>query len=275
MTSIGRLPGDFPVSKFDRPVKFRRLENESLDWLEKYGVSARREFAPLAAKDYIWLFGAEDRLPVAKEGAGSFFNRLIHLLLIETQIILAKQYYHGLGLYDPLPSFSKTIAEAFPDESPGDLQLASLGETEFAQLHGRIFLEYCAVMIRAQWDKLTRLTCFVFGAKTSWGSISDGLKALVDLLNNDERKLPDWCQKHLQVFTHIAQERVSESGWLKGFRDPLLHDVGQHSTGVLPHKKSIDTTSEMWNKVCDEHDWLREATLALLASFISAKFATS
>lgn len=162
------------------------------------------------------------------------------------------------------------IAKAFPSESLGDLQLASLGGIQIAQLHGRVFLEYCAVMIRAQWDKLTRLCCLVFGKRTDWHSVSVGLKALAQLPMT-EGEMPAWSRHHLQIFVGIAQERVAKTGWLQVFRNALIHDVGQHSAGVVPQRKSVDTTSEMWDKVCDEHDWLREATVALLTSFISAK----
>ena len=34
---------------------------------------------------------------------------------------------------------------------------------------------------------------------------------------------------------------------IKEFRDHLLHDVGPHSAGVVPHKKSLETTSELWD----------------------------
>ena len=125
-------------------------------------------------------------------------------------------------------------------------------------------------MIRAQWDKLARLSCMTFGLKTNWDSISDGLNILGKFVDDND-KLHPWCIMHFRFFIDIAKERVAQDGWLKGFRDPLLHDVGQHSSGVAPHKKSIETTSEMWDKVCDEHNWLRERMMALLTSFISAK----
>jgi hypothetical protein len=268
MVAVGRSPGDLPVTKFDRPVRYRRLKERSLEWLERFGIPARRDFAPLAARDYIWLFGNGDRLPVSEKDAGRFFSRLIHCLLIETQILIAKQYYHGLSLYKQGVPLSM-LSEALPSETIQGMQLASLNTIDLDQLHGMIFLEYCAVMIRAQWDKLTRLSCLVFGLKWNWGSISEGWRVLEKIANEEE--LHPWCRHHLQVFVKIAQDRLAGSGWLKRFRDPLLHDVGQHSAGVVPHKKSLETTSEMWDKVCDEHDWLREAMMAALVVFLSAK----
>ena len=46
------------------------------------------------------------------------------------------------------------------------------------QLYGKMFLDYFVVMIRAQWDKLVSLGCFVFGLDTNWKSVSDGIESL-------------------------------------------------------------------------------------------------
>jgi len=273
MASVGRLPGDFPVTKFDQPITYRELGKQSLDWLEKYGIPARRDFAPLAADSYIELFDSCDRLPVSEKEAGRFFGRLIHCLLIETQILITKQYYHGLGLYKHGVPLSM-LSEVLPSKAIQGMQLARLNKFNFDELHGMVFLQYCAVMIRAQWDKLTRLSCLVFGLDLNWDSILKGWTAL-DQRVVRKKDLHSWCRDHLQVFIEIARSRLAKDGWLKRFRDPLLHDVGQHSAGVVPHKKSTETTSEMWDKVCDEHNWLREAMMAALVVFISKGSSTS
>jgi hypothetical protein len=271
MMLIGRGPGDFPVAKFDRSVSYRRLAEASLEWLEQCRIPARRSFAPLATIDYIWLFGNDDRRSASEE-IERFFSRLVHFLLIETQIITAKQYYHGLGLYgsgSEDPAWISKLNELFPPEAMQEEQLLKLLQVELNQMHGRIFLDYCAVMIRAQWDKLARLSCLVFGLDGNWDSISSGLSVLEQKLNDDE--LGPWCRSHLQVFIEMAKDRLSETGWIKGFRDHLLHDVGAHSAGVVPHRRSLETTSDLWDKVCDEHDWLREATMAALVAFLSVR----
>ena len=270
MSSIGRTPGDVPVVKFDKAVNFRKLEPESLDWLERLGVPARRDFAPLAA-DYISLFGDPKRLPVEVKDRELFLSRFVHCLVVETQIILARQYFHGLNLYQPNPSPIKMMQAASPDEHIADYQLASLNTVDFTQLHGRIFLEYSAVMIRAQWDKLTRLACFAIGDKANWDSISDGIKSLEKEVLRLGGSTNAVYSHHLLKFTEIAKEQVGENGWLKKFRDPLLHEVGIHSEGVAPQSKSIDTTSEMWDKVCNEHDCLREAMIAAIIVFVTRK----
>jgi len=269
MNAIGALPGDFPRVRFQRAVRYRRLSKRSQEWLEKWRIPVRREFAPLAAQDYRSIFGRGNRLPVSENDGGRFFGRLIHCLVIETQILLARQYYHGLGLYHRDVAFS-ILSEAVPSDVARGLKQASPDQIEFDQFHGRIFLEYCAVMIRAQWDKLTHLSCLVLGLPLSWDSISEGLQALEQKLAS-EGELHPWCRRHFRLFTTIAKDRVAKDGWLKRFRDPLLHDVGPHSAGVVPHIKSLETTSEMWDKVCDEHDWLREGMMAALAAFISFK----
>jgi hypothetical protein len=267
MLSVGRMPGDLRPSHFDEPIPYRRLGDKSLDWLEQYGIPARRDFAPFGAANYAWLFGHNSRLPVSEKDLGRFWGRFIHCLLIETQLLIAKQYYHGLGLYKQDVSFS-VLSEALPAEIIAGLRRSSLQKIEFDQLHGRIFLEYCAVMIRAQWDKLTRLVCLVLGLSWNWKTVSKGLDAIGEWLGDQSECLHPWCGYHIRIFADIAEERLAEDGWLKGFRDPLLHDVGQHSAGVVAHKKSLETTSEMWDRVRDEHNWIREAMMAMLASFI-------
>lgn len=269
MAVLGQLPGDYPRAKFDRPIRYRALSQASLDWLEHCGIAARG-LVPLATRAYIPLFGTEESSPVPQQSVGRFWGRLIHWLTIETQVTIAKQFYHGLDLYQAYFPLAM-LAEMLPDEAEG-MQLASLPAIDFTQLHGMLFLEYCAVMIRAQWDKLIRLSCLPFGVSHNWRSISDGLAALGQKLDT-AIDLHPWCLHHARTLLQLAKERTAEDGWLKSFRDPLLHDVGEHPAGVIPHRRSLQTTSEMWDHVCDEHDWVREGMMATLAVMISIKSA--
>ncbi len=271
MESVGRLPGDFPQSQFDRPINYRVLSDRTIRWLEKCQIPARRGFAPLASIAYIWVFGDGGRLPVPQVSAGRFWGRLIHLLTVETRIIIAKQYYHGLGFYQPGIPLS-VLNEILPEGMAEAARLTALPGIDLGQLHGLMFLDYTVIMIRAQWDKLMRLACMVFGVSHNWASISDGISALEQ--NLTETGLNPWCRDHAQFLLRIAEDRLSEKGWLRPFRDSLLHDVGEHPEGVVPHRGSLETTSELWDKVCDEHDWIREAMMAALVSFITRNSAT-
>lgn len=268
METIGTVPGDVPANEFDEPITYNRLPEKSRQWLNRYGIPVDRERAPLGSRAYAWIFGSSERLPVSQENEGRFFSRLIHCLLLETQILVARQYFHGLGLYKANTSIS-LLSEVFPSDLRQDLLLSTLHKVEFDQLHGRIFLEYCAVMMRAQWDKLTRLFCLVLDLSWNWNSVTDGLKAIEDRFEKEQGHFHRWCSYHGHIFIGIANERLAESGWLKQFRDPLLHDVGQHSVGVVPNPRNLETTSEMWDRVREEHNWLREAMMAMLISFIS------
>ena len=130
MMAVGRLPGDLPPAKFDTPITYHKLSEKSLDWLEKCGIPARRAYAPLAA-NYAWLFGTNDRLPVSEDLTGRFFTRLVHCLLIETQITVAKQYYHGLGLYKQDMSISM-LSQVLPPEVLHETMLNRLTHSTFA-----------------------------------------------------------------------------------------------------------------------------------------------
>jgi len=281
MAILGRSPGDFPVEEFDKAITYRRLEDQSLKWLEECGIPARRDFAPLAAENYIWLFGNRDRLPVPEGDIERFFGRLVHCLLIEVQILIARQYYFGLGFYQKGSSLSRLdrvlrlseLARTLPSKAGREIEFDTNNTVALDELHGMVFLEYFVVMMRAQWDKLVHLGDAVFGAKFGWDSISEGLNALEQKVT-DSKELDPWCRDHCQVFIEIARDRLAEKGWLKGFRDPLLHDVGHHSAGVIPHRRSVETTSEMWDRACDEHDWLREAMMAALVAFASVRMDT-
>ena len=236
------------------------------------GRYTRTKNHPLSTPTYRDLFANENSFPIEKEIIEKFFSHFTHCLVVETQIIIAKQYYQGLGLHQPR---KPSILETFPNLAPqyiAELQEADemgmdLLTIEFNQLHGRIFLEYCAVMIRAQWDKLVSLSCLMFGLRQNWGSISDGLKALEQHINTSDNLDPG-CKHYCKIFLDIANERLSEKAWLKGFRDSLLHQVGQHSLGVAPQRASSFTTSELWDKMCDEHNWLREAMMVILLVFV-------
>jgi hypothetical protein len=271
MDGIGKLPGDIPKEQFDRPITYHKLQPEAVEWLEKARIPARRvtPFATLAYRDW---FAREQNYLISEKIIEKFFSHFTHCLLVETQIIIARQYYYGLGLYQPQnPSLSEILSELpfqqIPAEYRAELQEAydagtDLSTIQLDQLHGRIFLEYCVMMIRAQWDKLVSLACLVFGRRQGWASIFDGLRDLDQHISSKAEF--DRCKPYFEIFQEIADERLGEGAWLKNFRDSLIHAVGQHSSGVAPHRTSKLTTSELWDKMCEEHNWLREAMMVLL-----------
>jgi hypothetical protein len=271
MCFIGKGPGDVFV---DQQIPFRRLGVESLDWLEQAGIPARRRFAPLAAQDhYIGLFGSEERLPVSSDKAGRFFGLFIHCLAIESELLIAMQYYHGLGLAThsfPLSVISQLLS---PEEAEG-IRLSSMNQIDIRELRGRIFFEYCVLMIRAQWDKMVRLSCLVFDINPDWDSIAKGTAALDMKARDGTSSLHPFCRYHLSAFVDIAKERLPENGWLQLQRNALMHKGGQHSSGFLPQAKSFHSTTELWLKMRDGHNWLREAMMAALIVFLTRKSAT-
>ena len=270
MDGIGKLPGDFPKEKFDKPISYHKLPQEAIDWMKKYGFRVQ-EFTPFVTYGYGNLFASKAYNFIDEKNIEKFFSHLIHCLLTETQIIIGRQYYHGLGLYRPRTPNLLDLIDKIPTEFQDEIQAAFdtglLNQIAVDQLHGRIFLEYCVIMIRAQWDKLVSLSCLVFGLKQNWASIFDGLRALDSKISSLEGVHPA-CEAYLKVFLEIASERLAEGSWLRIFRDSLLHRVGQHSLGVAPHRSSSMTTSELWDKVQEEHNWLREGMMAMLIAFI-------
>ena len=121
-------------------------------------------------------------------------------------------------------------------------------------------------MIRAQWDKLVSLGSVVFDRKQNWDSIFEGLRDLDQHISNST-DINSGVNAYFKIFLEIANERLGEDAWLKGFRDSLVHSVGKHSLGVAPQKTSSMTTSELWEKMCEEHNWLREAMMTILIVF--------
>ena len=109
------------------------------------------------------MFGDRRRFPISEDDLERFFGRWTHCLLTEVQILLARQYYYGLGLHkvdsnlsrlDETLRLSKTVRAT---RSEPEIKLDARNAVAFDELHGKIFLEYYAIMIRAQWDKLVRL----------------------------------------------------------------------------------------------------------------------
>jgi hypothetical protein len=270
MVTLSSAPGTISV---DQTIPFRKLPEPSLQWLEKAGVYARRSFAPLAA-DYIHLFGGDQRLLDREpKNVGRFYGLLIHCLLVEVQLLVNSQYFHGLGLVtQPIPLWWWN--ELVPSAEQADatqMKLLDLNNVTLLELYGRIFYEYYLVMVRAQWDKIIRLTCLFFGLRPNEDSSQAGLSALGEHLKRNKDSLHPSCMYHLKIFQDIATERLKkQGGWLVPNRDNLLHFVGEHSVGVIPHKKSEQTTTELWEQVKNEHNWLREAMLAMLIAFLTA-----
>lgn len=269
MDGIGKMPGDFPKEKFDQPITFHRLPADAIEWLGKNGFRANKT-TPFATYSYRQLFASKEFCVVEEKIIEKFFSHLIHCLLVETQIILARQYYYGLGFYTKSSPIID-LSGKFPAEIIELFSQPRFNQIAIDQLHGKIYVDYLAVMIRAQWDKLVSLCCFVFGLKQNWDSISDGIKALTQEVESN-KDLHAACIASLKVFLMIASERTIPEGWLKNYRDSLLHGVGQHSSGVVPHKKSVQTTSELWDKICEEHNCLREGMIALLIAFATKNF---
>lgn len=265
MDGIGKLPGDFRKSKFDQPITYHKLPIEAVEWLKKSGFRSQ-EFTPFATYSYRYLFASKDSGVIGEANIEKFFSHLIHCLLVETQLIITRQYYYGLGFYTPqIPMIDLSM---LPEEIQEIFSRPQLNKIAVDQLHGRIFLDYFVVMIRAQWDKFVSLSCLVFGIKQNWDSIFDGMKALKQYFD-ETNDLHPACKYYFKIFLEIANERLKSEGWLKKYRDSLLHGVGQHSLGVAPHRQSLMTTSELWDKACEEHNWLREAIMALIISFSS------
>lgn len=264
MASIGRMPGDIFV---DQTIRYQKLDAKWIDYLVRgLGIPANRSFAPFAA-DYILIFQGGKRLfePSRRE---LFYAQLIHCLKIESQLVLTQQYYYGLKLNgDRL--HASAFRSVLSDQRFLEWRMAELNEFSPLELHGSIFLEYYATMIRAQWDKVIRLCDTFFNQKANWESVDDGILHLEKVISN----LPEYGRYLLTTFIGIARERLkdeSKGGWLRGFRDHLLHFTAQHSAGVLPHKNSLETTNEIWKRADDEHNWLREAMMYMLAGFANS-----
>ncbi|MBZ0300228.1 MAG: hypothetical protein K8J31_10820 [Anaerolineae bacterium] len=259
MMAIGRGPGDMPV---DQRIEYRFLPPQSIGFLtEKLKVAATREFAPFAA-DYASIFQGGKWLSGSKK-AGRFYSHLIHIFVIEAQLVLTQQYYYGLELdQDRLPI--SALISHFSEEEIQGMRLGQLSKLDITDLHGRIFFEYLLVMIRAQWDKLIRLLCMAFEIKDNWSSIDDGIESLKKPLQT----LKDTERWHLDALIHVAEFRLNaEQGWLRPFRDSLLHKTGLHSEGIIAQSKSLETTAQLWKKAKDEHNWWREAVMTAIIVF--------
>lgn len=259
--AIGRIPGQLPI---DQTIPFRKLYPQVIDWLEKKAnIPVRQSFAPLAG-DYTLLFEGGKRLP-AFQNAQPFFNYLIHFFVVEAQILVAIQYFEGIGFTKQ--TFSPSWWSQFLiDEEVSELRLSQLNQLSLTELYGRVFLEYCILMLRAQWDKITRACCLALAVDHDWDSIGTALSSL-NAMNN----LLPASKRCLDIFIDIAHERLTQpSSWLKPMRDNLVHYVAKHSAGTVPHVKSTETTADLWRRFRDEHNWLREAALAAIAALLIA-----
>lgn len=242
--------------------------------LKDYKILKPNDFAPLIAcgfqpfgehgrlfvGNYIKFFHRDKYVPT--RNVEKFYGHLIHVLLIEVEVLTIIHYFTGLGLTKqviPLSVFSELSGD-----TSEDLILSQLGIISYPELYGRPFVDLLAILTRAQWDKLTHLLDIAFDLK-SWDSIDVGLKAL----ESCAQKLSGESSRLLMAYHQLATDRLKNSksgGWLRPFRDGLLHSTGKHSLGVVPQKKSLETTTELWNKGLQEHDYWREALyIALLA----------
>src|SRR5262249_14826142 len=94
MEFIGKRDGDVPKEKFDQPIKYNRLPAHVLVSLEKNGIPARR-ITPFATYTYRDWFARKGTALIPERIIEKFFSHFIHCLLVETQILIARQYYQG------------------------------------------------------------------------------------------------------------------------------------------------------------------------------------
>jgi hypothetical protein len=264
MMQVGRLPGDVPV---EQRIEFRKMPEKVVDWLEsKCRIPARRDFAPLGG-DYLALFDCGDRLPDASLRKTEFFyGYLTDILLKEAQILTAIQYFEASGLRRPrIPD--EIWRKVMTEEQIREIKPSHSGAPDLMQLHGLLFVDYCAFTIRSQWDKMNRLVATAFDLKDDWASFENALDVIGDLKQSWQTP-PGF----LDIYRSIATERlVSEPSWLRRYRDALAHKISMHPMGILPQAKSDETATELWDRVLDEHTWYREAFLALIGLIITAR----
>lgn len=263
MLMIGGAPND--TEPLQVPIrKFNVLEPEHISFLARPNFHPERPRA-IFFGDYVNLFQGNKYL-LHPERTELFYNHLIHCLLVDVELVVVIHYFSELGLARqsiPLSLFAPVY-----DGDISDLALAQLGTVSYPELYGRPFVDLMAIMIRAQWDKLTRLLDIAFKLP-NWDSINDGLAALRDFAATQS----EGSSHLIGLYADTAKSRLDENrGWLRPFRDGLLHKTGQHSRGVAPQRKSVDTTTDLWNKCLDEYDYLREAFFVALIAIVMVGF---
>lgn len=263
----GSPPNQRPISQ---TITYTSLPMSIVTWLEKAGVPASRDYAPFAS-DWIRLFEGGRRLPTQKNRQ-KFFDHLIHVFLVEAQLLVNQRYYEELGFEN------QAIPLELPNEiSPDEIKqknIAYLNSPQLKELYARIFLEYHIIMLRAQWDKIARLACYALDVDTNFDSIDDGFKLLRKVSD-----LPQSSKATLDIFLGIGQRQLekdpAKGGWFRPFRDGLLHYTAKHSSGVQPQANSLESTFHLWERTKIEHNYFREALMALVASLLIAAWTKS
>ena len=260
---VGQMPKD--PTPIEIPIQtFNVLRPKDVTWLEHTGFYPKRPRG-IFVRDYIHFFQGNKYLPNSNGNTKKierFYGHLIHCLLIEAELVTVVHYFQGLGLAQQ--SIPMSMFASIYDGDISDLSLAQLGTVSFPEVYGRPFVDFMAIMLRAQWDKITRLLDIAFDLQ-EWDSIGDGLTSLRDFSQNAGQE----SRQLIALFTETGISRLDQTnGWLRPFRDGLLHKTGRHSRGVAPQRKSAETTSDLWNLCLIEYDYLREAFFVALMAIV-------
>jgi hypothetical protein len=268
LTHIGHTPDDTAIL-VDQSIKFQHLPESSIKILEEQlQIPAKRNYAPFAA-DYLMIFQEGNSFPnTNKAKSEKFFGWLIHILKVEAQLIASQAFFVALGFHNDRLTLTD-LASVFPDEQMDGFKRAESHHLYLQDFYGKVFVDHNVVMIRAQWDKIITLCCVVFDKRQNWSSIDDGIKSLkADKLLN----LHEFCRFHLDIVLNIAETQLNEeNGWLRKYRDSLIHKVGEHPVGILPQKNSEETIAQIWRRIEIEHNCVREAIMAMILAFVTAK----
>lgn len=269
MYSIGNPPNDTPV---DQTINYRYLSPTIVNWLIEGGIPASRSFAPFVA-NWLELFGGQQYL-MSQKNTQLFYDHLIHWFHVEMQLVVNQQYYEKLGFADlqiPLTAMAEIFPELDIVDFVGEKLVDNITSPMVKEIYVRNFIDFHIIMVRAQWDKLILLASYELEEKPR-DKINQTIANLMKKLDGLSQ-LPPLSKYYFQVFLWLGQERLKsreEGGWLRHFRDGLVHKTGSHSSGIVPQKHSLLSANEIWHKAKEEHQFLREAFMVLMTALLLA-----
>lgn len=202
-----------------------------------------------------------------------FYNAFVELMLNEWRINYGRKLFVGFGFGDwgkRMPTLAQR-RQIFQSVGGSDKFVPIETGLNLRTARGLWFASECIIRICAQWDKL--IDNLVFGAYFSENP-TKRFNSTINKLETfeDHQHLQTAHQKDcLRVLVRLA--RLAEG--LRNWRDHDLHQFSETVFGVLEKTGTDHSLGSLWDTVVEEHNRVREATMAMVGMIVLGPETTS
>jgi hypothetical protein len=233
---------------------------------------AKRDIPVMEERPFLFDYEILGKYLPTRVRINRFYNAFIELTLNEWKINYARKLFVGFGFEEwgkklPTPTERQLLQRV----SGTDGLIPAQTGFNLRAARGLWFLSECIIRICAQWDKL--IDNLVFDAYFSENP-TKRFYSTIDKLEKykDHKYLVTAYQKDcLKALVNLARLTERPRDW----RDNDLHQFSETIFGVLEKTGTSHSLDTLWDTVVEEHNRVREATVAMIGMVVLGPQTTS